>query len=101
MIATMLTTITVPLSSIAQPGARVASNPAARSQAHAKAKVAMTSRASRDTFGLATAAASPATITTSADTLNRPGQDVNGLPHPAGRRECREPSRGGWMNAGT
>jgi hypothetical protein len=53
----------------------------------------MTSSASRDTFGLATAAASATTITTSADTLNRPGQDDNALPHPASRRACREPSR--------
>jgi hypothetical protein len=90
----MLTTITAPPSNMAQPGARVASSAAAASHAHANARVAITSRASRDTVRLATAAASATKITRSADTLNRPGQDVNGLPHQPGRPLDREPSRG-------
>jgi hypothetical protein len=71
----MHTTITAPPSNIVHPGASVVSNPAATSHADMKAKVAITSRASCEAFRLA-AAASATKITTSADTLNRPGQSV-------------------------
>jgi hypothetical protein len=72
----MLTTITAAPSNIVHPGARIASKPAAKSHAHANANVAITGRASCDTRGLATAAASASKITTSADTLSRPIQEV-------------------------
>jgi hypothetical protein len=76
VIRTMLTTITAPPRTIVQPGARIASNTAVASHAHANAKVAITGRASDDTLGLATAAANTSKIATSANTLKRPIQEV-------------------------
>ena len=86
VITTMLTTITAPPVNIVQPGARNASNTAVRSHAHANAKVAITARASCDALGLATAATSASRIATSANTANRPSEEViaaAALPAPA------------------
>jgi hypothetical protein len=71
-----LTTITAAPRNIVQPRTPIASNPAATSHAHANASVEIASRASRDTLRLTTATASAANVTTSANTLNRPSQEV-------------------------
>lgn len=83
MTAAMLSTITIPPTSIVQPGACTASDAPVVSHAHAKANVEITRRTSCETVGLATAAASAAKITRSANTPNTPIEDVT--PHLAVR----------------
>lgn len=76
MRTTMLATITAPPRTIVQPGAPIASTRAVTSHAQANAKVAIAGRASCDTRGLATAAASVSKSTTSATTPNRTIEEV-------------------------
>lgn len=90
----MLTTITATPRDTVQPGARSASK-AVMSHAHANANVAIIGRASDDTLGLETAAASTSKITTSANTLNSPIEEVMAAapppaPHANRRSQRRE-----------
>jgi hypothetical protein len=76
MATTMLTVITVPPMNSVQSGARIASNAAVISHAHANAKVEIIRRACRESLGLAAAAASPSKTTTLPSAAERPTQDV-------------------------
>jgi hypothetical protein len=93
----MLTTITAPFRNTVQPGARIASNAAVMSHAHANAKVEITSRASRDRDVLSTAAARADRIATSANTLNTTIADViPPTPHLARDAVGDEPPDAEW-----
>jgi hypothetical protein len=76
VIATMLTTITAAPRNMVQRGARIAANTAVISHAHANANVAIAGRASFDTLGLVTAAASASKIKPLVNTLNRATGEV-------------------------
>jgi hypothetical protein len=70
-ITKMLRPITAPPRTSVHPGTSIAANAAVLSHAHANARVAINSRASGDSLGLASTAASPSKIATSAITLSR------------------------------